>query len=106
MFSLRNALIVVLVLIATGLGVWIASAALTSVTVVYTIDDKDPAGFTNPVDDDCPVGAPCKVKSDLNVARRGPARRFRHQHQSDCFRGRLSVPQSPTAPSSAIHTWS
>jgi hypothetical protein len=66
--SLRNALIVVLVLIATGLGVWIASAALTQVTVVFTIDETDPAGFTNPVDDDCPIGSPCKVKSDLNVA--------------------------------------
>ena len=68
MFSLRNALIMVLVLIATGLGVWVASAALTQVTAVYTIDEKDSAGFTNPVDDDCPVGWPCKVKSDLNAA--------------------------------------
>ena len=68
MLSLRNAIIVVLVLIATGLGVWIASAALTQVIVVFTIDETDPAGFTNPVDDDCPIGAPCKVKSDLTVA--------------------------------------
>ena len=68
MLSPRNALIVVLVLIATGAGVLVASAALTQVTVVFTIDDKEPAGFTNPVDDDCPIGMPCKVKSDLNVA--------------------------------------
>ena len=67
MFSLRNALIAVLVLIATGLGVWVASAALSQVTTVFTIDETDPAGFTNPVDDDCPIGAPCKVKSDLSV---------------------------------------
>ena len=67
MFSLRNALIAVLVLIATGLGVWVANAALTQVTVVFTIDETDPAGFTNPVDDDCPVGMACKVKSDLSV---------------------------------------
>jgi hypothetical protein len=66
--SRRNALIVVLVVIATGLGVWIASAALTQVTVVFTIDETDPARLTDPVGDDCPVGAPCKVKSDLNVA--------------------------------------
>ena len=64
MFSLRNAIIAVLVLIATGVGVQIASAV---VTVVFTIDETDPAGFTNPVDDDCPLGSPCKVKSDLNV---------------------------------------
>ena len=68
MLSPRNALIVVLVLIATGAGVLVASAALTQVTVVFTIDDKEPAGFTNTVDDDCPIGMPCKVKSDLNVA--------------------------------------
>ena len=68
MSSLRNALILVLVLVATGLGVQIASGALTQVTTVFTIDDIHPAGFTNPVDDDCPVGVPCKVKSDLNVA--------------------------------------
>jgi hypothetical protein len=67
-FSLRNALIVVLVLIATGAGVWVASAALTQVTVVFTIDETDPAGFTNPVDDDCPVGVPCKAQSVVNVA--------------------------------------
>jgi len=71
-FSLRNALIMVLVLIATGLGVWIASAAYT-VTSVYTIDEKDPSGFTDPVDDDCPLGSPCKVKSDLNVTDNGQA---------------------------------
>jgi len=66
--SLRNALIVVLVLIATGLGVRIASGALTQVTTVVTIDQRDPAALTDPVDDDCPVGMACKVKSDLNVA--------------------------------------
>ena len=68
MFSLRNAIIAVVVLIATGVGVQIASGALTQVTVVFTIDETDPAGFTNPVDDDCPLGSPCKVKSDLTVA--------------------------------------
>ena len=67
MLSLRNALVVFLVLSATGLGAWVASAALTQVAVVFTIDETDPAGFTNPVDDDCPAGAPCKVKSDLSV---------------------------------------
>jgi len=64
-FSLRNALILVLVLIATGVGVQIASAV---VTVVFTIDETDPAGFTDPVDDDCPLGSPCKVKSGLDVS--------------------------------------
>ena len=68
MLSLRNALIVVLALAATGLGVRIASGALTQVTTVVTIDERDPAALTNPVDDDCPVGMACKVKSDLNVA--------------------------------------
>jgi hypothetical protein len=66
--SRRNALIVVLVVIATGLGVWIASGALTHVSTVVTIDERDPAALTDPVDDDCPVGMACKVKSDLNVA--------------------------------------
>lgn len=68
MSSLRNALILVLALVATGLGVRLAGAAFSQVTVVSTIDEADPTGFTNPVDDDCPVGWPCKVKSDLNVA--------------------------------------
>jgi len=80
-FSLRNALIMVLVLIATGLGVWIASAAYNNPTVVYTIDEKEPASFptafptpaATPFDDDCPVGAPCKVWSDLNVTDDGLA---------------------------------
>jgi hypothetical protein len=66
--SLRNALILVLALVAIGLGVRIASAALSQVTVAFTVDEANPASFTNPVDDDCPVGWPCKVKSDLNVA--------------------------------------
>jgi len=66
--SLRNALILVLALVAIGLGARIASAAFTQVTVAFTVDEANPAGFTNPVDDDCPVGWPCKVKSDLNVA--------------------------------------
>ena len=75
MFSPRRALIVVLVVIAAGVGVWIASAAYESTTVVYTIDETDPASLptafptplATPFDDDCPVGAPCKVWSDLNV---------------------------------------
>ena len=66
MSSLRNALIAILVLTATGLSAWIASAALTA-TVVYTIDDVDPAATTTPVDDDCPVGVPCKAQSVVNV---------------------------------------
>ena len=81
MFSLRNALIMVLVLIATGLGVWIASAAYSDVDLAYTIDEKDPASLptafptpaATPFDDDCPVGAPCKVWSDLNVGDDGQA---------------------------------
>ncbi len=68
MFSPRRALVVLLVIIAAGAGVWIASAALTQVTVVYTIDETDPASLTSPVGDDCLVGVPCKVKSDLAVA--------------------------------------
>jgi len=94
-FSLRNALIMVLVLIATGLGVWIASAAYT-VTAVYTIDEKDPSGFTDPVDDDCPIDMPCKVKSDLNVADNGQAIPSVTSISPGAFRGAsgISIPNS------------
>jgi len=65
-FSPRRALVVLLVVIAAGAGVWVASAALTA-TVVYTIDEKYPAATATPVDDDCPVGVPCKAQSVVNV---------------------------------------
>ena len=68
MLSLRNALIAVLVLIATGAGVLVAGATLNNVSVDYTIDENAPASTATPVGDDCPVGVPCKVQSVLNVA--------------------------------------
>jgi hypothetical protein len=66
-FSPRRALVVLLVVIAAGAGVWVASAALTA-TVVYTIDDTNPAATSTPVGDDCPVGVPCKAQSVVHVA--------------------------------------
>ena len=68
MLSLRNALIAVLVLIATGAGVLVAGATLNNVSVDYTMDENAPASTATPVGDDCPVGVPCKVQSVLNVA--------------------------------------
>jgi hypothetical protein len=67
-FSLRNTLIAVLVLIATGAGVLVAGATLDHVSVDYTMDENAPASTATPVGDDCPVGVPCKVQSVLNVA--------------------------------------
>jgi len=67
-FSLRNALTAVLVIIATGAGVLVAGATLSQVTVDYTMDGNAPASTATPVGDDCPVGVPCKVQSVLNVA--------------------------------------
>jgi hypothetical protein len=66
-FSLRNALIAVLVVIATGAGVLVAGAALTQVSVDYTMDENAPASTAIPVGDDCPVGVPCKAQSVLSI---------------------------------------
>ena len=67
MLSPRKAPIAVLGLVAVLLSISIASATLNQVTTLFTIDDLNPSSLTNPVDDECPVGLPCKVKSDLNV---------------------------------------
>ena len=68
MLSLRSSLVAVCVIIVAGLGVWTANAALTQVTVVYTIDENNPATTSTPVTDECSTGVPCKLQSVLTVA--------------------------------------
>src|SRR3972149_10625094 len=72
LLSLRNFLLLaVLALLVAGAGWWLgprlARAPLAGAWGTVTVDETNPATFTNPVDDDCPVGASCKIMTDLDV---------------------------------------
>ena len=66
--SLKTQAIAVCVIVAAGLGIWGANAALTQVTLVINIDENSPAATSTPVGKDCPVGMPCKLQSVVTVS--------------------------------------
>src|SRR3972149_234723 len=72
MFSLKKSLFLAVLAVAVArpaarLGLQMASAAFSQASSTVTVDEVAAASLTNPVDDDCPVGVPCKVKGSLTV---------------------------------------